>query len=244
MTIRWTGPFASSDIPAGQRITGWSEYTTGVDALKARYRDGDPVATVLWREMYGNVNVYYNGTRQRLWTDVFITTSAGDPTKSNTGYSWNDPVCLYAITPRIILHPNAYRGAARAPQLSVKVRARKDGAANVAAATVRVYTVDLLSNAVQNWEAWGITQVDSYAAFQVSSTSYPTAATGGWSSSAAIQNPTFFQEEISYQDPNDNSIITENVYTTHFLIAGIGNNFGDGVFVAAIQIWEEEPGDG
>ena len=137
MTIRWTGAFASTDLPVGMRVNGWSEYTTAVDSLKPRFRDGDPVSAAVWFEMYGNANWYYNRSRQRIWSDVFVTTSAGDPTKNNTATDWADPVAIYALTPTFFLYPSAMRGTAAAPKLGVKIRARKGSASNAAAAAVR-----------------------------------------------------------------------------------------------------------
>ena len=248
MTIRWTGPWNDTDLPVGQRISGWSESTTGGAAgppatvtLKTRWRDGDPMSAFAWREMYGNVNYQYAQSRRVVWVDQFNEKATGsvDPTKVNNNATWGAMDSIYAVTPPLILTPNAMRGDYAPPQLQVKIRARRTaGAANT---YVRVYAVSSLAQ-ISGWVDYA-TAAPSASRVQRTIDDNAYKVLPGWSDNPSAEQ-TIIKPEFAwntYSFPN-NDLGDITVMETMFVIAGIGDGAGNGPLVAAIQVREEVPG--
>ena len=246
MTIRWNGPWSTTDITAvGQRYDGWSNMASGAGALKTRHDDGDPVSAAQWREMYGNLAYHYDQSRRMLWDDVFITGAGTDPTKQATAADFDDIDSIYTLTPALELTPNYIRGRLLPPRLKCKVRAKREFEFEVppeAHALVRIYAIPRLGTLL-NWNlihdgpaAW---LAGSYCEFTITATGYP--ATPGWSSEETIEVPAFETGTLTFELNQQMTDVT--VWTTHLVLCGIGVGC-HGPLIAAVQVWEEGPGDG
>ncbi len=238
MTIRWTGPFNDAGLPAGQRIAGWSEHTSAADTLKARYRDGDPASAFIWREMWGNQNFQYATSARTVWVDEFVekTYGAVDPTKCNTSNLYA-MAAVYAVTPPLILLPNALRGDVTPPRLRVKVRARRSAGAG--SCIVRVYASRSNAQGLSAFPDYAqAAPVSEYVSWTLASNTYP--ADPGWSSELIITRPGVEYEDLTF--PAAAVLGDVRVMQTTLVLAGWGDGAGNGPFVAAIQVREEAPG--
>ncbi len=242
MTIRWSGAFADAPIPAGQRITGWIEGPTGAGTLKTRYRDGDPAASALWMELYGNSNHQYAQSRRTVWVDQWTQKTAGsaDPAKRHDTADFTEMEAIYAITPPMILLPNVRRGDLAAPRLSVKIAARRSGGGD---SFVRVYAAPSLTEGVDSWGVYSTAApTTQYVEWTINNTAWETDP--GWSNDPSdeqtITVPGFTW--ASYAFPEGADLRDVLVMETVFIVAGIGDGAGNGPLISAIQIREEAPG--
>lgn len=248
MTVLWTGAFSSTSLPAGQRITGWVEGTTGAGTLKNRYRDGDPAAAALWFEMYGNSNYQYAQSARTLWVDQFTPKAAGsvDPAKEYETADWTEMGAIYAVTPPLILLPNVRRGDVSPPRLRCRVSARR--AAGAADVKVRLYAAPTLAEGVDAWEAFSTAApTASRVEWSIESNTYP--ADPGWNQTNPGTDATTEQtitapgySWASYAFPAAAGVRDIMVMETVLILAGYGDGAGNGPLIRAIQVREEAPG--
>jgi len=214
--------------------------------LKDRHRDGDPVSGAQWRENYGNLAYHYDQGRRVLWDDVFVTGAGTDPTKHNDNHDWSNIECIYALTPAIELTPNYVRGRLRPPELYAKVRAKVGPGLETPTAHVRLYAIPTLTTLL----SWNEIHDDpaswlalSYCQWDLSSQFYP--ATPGWLSEEKIERAAFTEESLTYPDPATGLPTDITVWMCHLVLCGLGDGTANsGAVIAAIQVWEEGPGDG
>lgn len=240
MAIGVSGPF--SGLVNG--LAGWSNHATGAGAFKLRYDDGDPVASMIWREMAGNVNYQLGQSRRLVWGDSFIGTAVGstDPTYVNAGTDWGALAAIYAWTPALIVCSSARRGAGRPPRLHVRVRARKNGA-SASNAIVRVYSVATFSEVRDDWD--GSNNPKRTSDLTVSSTAYPLDADEGWLPAGGVGNAltldlAVHRRNLVHPAFGADLEVGIEVMTTHLVVAGRGAG-GPGPLVAAVEVWEEVP---
>lgn len=245
MTIRWSGPWSTTDITdAAQRYSGWSNMASGAGALKTRHDDGDPVSAAQWRELYGNLAYHYDQSRRMLWDDVFVTGAASDPTKHNDNHDWSNIESVYTLTPALELTPNYVRGHLQPPRLKCKVRAKVGPGLESPTAHVRIYAIPRLGTLL-NWNlvhdtpaAW---LANAYCEWNLSSQVYP--ASPGWLSEETITVPAFETSTLTFE--LNQSMTDVTTWTTHLVLCGLGDGSANsGAVIAAVQVWEEGPGDG
>lgn len=235
MSIEWGGPFASTTLPLGQRITGWSEGTTGAGTLKTRYRDGDPCAAFLWREMYGNINYHIATSRRIFWVESFNDIASAEPLKDYTGTDITALGAIYAVTPAKIVTRNPRRGDNRPPQLVCRVRARKDADTSGQNAVVRIYSVGSLLEAVTGWTQTATNApATSYVSWNFTATAY------AWSATSNITIPQV--SERTYPYPVQGAFADVDVWVTYLVLACSTGSDGDKPLVAQVEVFEEAPG--
>lgn len=247
MSVEWGGPFASTTLPAGQQITGWSEGTTAAAALKTRYRDGDPASAFVWREMYGNVNYHLATSRRVIWIDEFVPkgTAAVDPAKEYKADSWAALGAIYAILPRVLMTPSPRLGDYSGPYLSVRISARNSAAA-AKDTHVRVFSVASdIAGTVDGWTDAVINGVTAtYVDFAIDVNAYP--ASPGWSTDALsgltelTLTPMVYSATIEH--PAAAALDEQEALYTTLVLACVGDDAGTGPLVRAIQVRESVPG--
>ena len=235
MTASYLGPY--SGVTNG--AAGWANHCTGAGTFKPRYDDGDPVASLLWREFAGNVNFQLAQSAREVWTDAFVGSGAAatDPTYVNIATAW-DVAAVYAFTPAIIVTPNARRGPGHPPRLACRVRARTNGAGT---ATVRVYSVATFAE-VQAFDGTNTKRTTDIA---VTSATYPSDANEGFLPTGGNGNAvslTLATSRLALVHPvyGADLEVGMDVLVTHLILAGIGDA-ANGPLVAAIEVFEEAP---
>lgn len=241
MTIYWTGPFSTSDIPVGQRFNGWSNYNenSSTNALFDRYRDGDPVSAFIWRELYENVNLHYNQDMRPVWQDVWdgagFSTGASGAQQTGGTTDWTDVNAIRCISPQIMAVRTWRRGAEAFGRLRVQLRMKTSSGVNEV--TARVYSVATFAQCYQTWPAYADAATASmYAEFKTSSATYTSSP--GWLDALTIDSPQFTEDTIVFADGREDVFL----YTGFLVIATIENGFGTEGEVGAIQVHEEAPG--
>lgn len=245
MSVNWDGPFAHV-ATAGQRITGWSENTTGAATLKnvagtGRYLDGNPLSAFAGTEIAGNVNYHVATSRRVIWQQDFCGSGTADEDgarTANTGTSWATHAAWYAIKPRCILVPSPRRGASP-PRLSVRIDAKMSAATGGLDGTVRVYTFATFNEATRGFPAAATHALaETYAAFTIVDTTYK--ATPGWFDAATITKPAVSVERIAH--PGVATLPDTECWVTYLVLAAVGNGAGEGPIVSAVQVIEEARG--
>lgn len=249
--IRWKGPYGDTDIPAGQRFEGWSEYTTGAGTFKNRYRDGDSLGAHHWRELAADINRQVAMSQQPIWQTGFVGpgVSAVDGFRTNTfAYTWDTYAAWMACQCRVRLLQSPRRGAERPPRLLCRVRTRAFANSTGASegtpdappfAWVRVYSTrregDAIGDGVIGMMANSPTT--AYAEWTLNDTAFP--GTPGWSSSVAITLPRC--ELVTVTDPA--GLLPDVEYwETHLVLASRGTSQDFNTYfasVAAIEVIEE-----
>lgn len=243
MALVYTGPFSTADIPAGQRIAGWSNNATGA-GVRARYRDGDPQSSFAWREIAGNLN-YALATSRRLVCALRFNYNVADPTKSNTGTDWTARAAVYTVLGPFELMPNVRRGIDQPCRLIVRVRARRTGGAGTH--KVRLYAIGREHDVGHGWPFTG-DRVSGFVNFDITSGTYP--ATPGFSAEGTLTIPTdppnwyCAWQRWTHPEPAAAATIEAqdvDVLATYFVLAAIGDGAGNGTYVAGLEVWEEAP---
>ncbi len=242
MSVNYTGPWGSTDIPAGQRTTGWSNFQTGLAAYKPRFRDGDPMMAAEWRELYENVNYYYRRGRRHLWTDTYVghQVTITDPEKTPLyeASDWDDPDAIVALTPGLSLTRNVDRGDDQPPLLYVKLRARREAGAS-SACRVRVYSAPTLETYTRGWAEYAVdAPAGSYCEFSPAET-YP--GSSGWLTELQITDVQYSVQTIQLPSAGTAQLPDVQLWITYLAIVALGDGAGGGNHVAAIQVREEQP---
>lgn len=245
--IRWKGPYGDTDIPAGQRFEGWSEYTTGAGTFKNRYRDGDSLGAHHWRELAANVNRHIAMSQQPLWQTGLIGTgvSSTDGARICTAPSFAEVASWQACMVRVRLQQSPRRGVSAPPRLLCRVSARNDitgpGEGNPPTdwGKVRIYSTAHETDAFGGGYPWmaGDSPTTSYAEWTISDATYPT--TPGWSAQAVIAIPRV--ETVVIPDPLGELPELE-CWQTHLVLAARQVTSGDYTsrpVIRAVEVIEE-----
>lgn len=233
MTVGWTGAFAGlANWPPDHAGQGWSNFVSAAATLFTRERDGDFMASGLWRELGGNLNFFLAESRQQIWQDDFVGSVAGavDPTYVHIVNDWTSPNAVYAVTVPIPLIPNIVRGPDAPPRLKVKIRHRRNGGA-AAGKIARVYGVSSLPAALTQWTGLGANTGDIAAP-----AAYP--ADPGWSAEYDLTPDVIWQTWRHPELVAGEGAQEVRVPWTVLVIAGVGDGV-NGPLVAAIQVREE-----
>ena len=237
MTIGWAGAFDGlTNWPPDHTSQGWSNYVSAVAALFTRYRDGDFLASALWRELAGNLNFHLAQSRQHVWMDDFVASTAGatDPTYVHTANDWTTTDAIYCITPPIPLIPNVLRGPESAPRLACKARARRNGGASNT--TVRVYSVNAFAGATRGWTGVADPLHVSHTADITAGNGYP--ADPGYSSEETLEPCVWWTEWRHPALAAGEGEIVIRVPWTILVLAGAGTG-ANGPLIASVQVREE-----
>lgn len=232
MAAGYTGPFAGlTNWPPDHAGQEWSNFVSAAATLFTRYRDGDFMASGLWRELGGNLNVHLARSRRMIWQDDFVGPTAGsvDPTYVHTVADWTSVNAVYAVTVPIPLCCNLQRGPAAPPRLKVKVRCRRDGGASNT--PVRVYGVRSLGEALGGWDGTGANTGDIAAG-----AAYP--ADPGYSSEADLDPDVTWTEWRHPEIVAGEGEFVVRVPWTVLVLAGYGTG-ANGPLIARVQVREE-----